>query len=493
MTNQNSCVLAFDFGASSGRAILGRFDGKTISLEEVHRFSNDPVAFNGTLYWDTLRQFFEIKQGLMKAAQIASFESVGIDTWGVDFGLLDKDGYLLEMPAHYRDGRTEGMDALFDKRLGEGVLYKRTGIASMFFNTVYQLVSLAEKRPELLRRAETALLMPDLFAYFLCGVKGSEYSIASTTSLMDPRTKAWVAEIFRQAGVSEKLFPAVVPAGSVAGPMLPELADELHMRPVPVIRVASHDTASAVVSVPASEKDYIYISSGTWSLMGVEADEPLMDEASRKMNFTNEGGYGGKIRYLKNIMGLWLIQETRRQFRRDGKDLSYADMERAALAKSAFRCFIDADELIFAPPGNMPERIRQRCRETGQFVPEDEGDVVRCIYESLAMKYRVTKEKIERLRGKSYGYLHVVGGGTKDGLLCQFTANACGVPVIAGPIEATATGNIAVQLLSLGAIKDLADARRIIAASFETKSYEPKNQTSWDEAYARYRKLFPDA
>lgn len=483
-------VLAFDFGASSGRAILGHFDGERIELQEVHRFSNDPVSLNGTLYWDTLRQLFEIKQGLTKAHHASKFESVGIDTWGVDFGLLDEKGYLLESPVHYRDQRTDAAKKSIEQMLDDDSLYKRTGISLMFYNTLYQLHALATQRPELLERAKTALLMPDLFAYFLSGVPQSEYSIASTTSLLNPWERQWDRELFEKIGVSPDLFPPVVPSGTIAGELSAELREELGLEAAKVIRVASHDTASAVVSVPASEKDYIYISSGTWSLMGIESPEPLINEETAKLRYTNEGGYGGQIRYLKNIMGLWLIQETRRQWIREGLELSYADMERAALDQPAFQSFIDTDELIFAPPGDMPGRIRQRCRETGQPVPETVGAVVRCIYESLALKYRATKENIESIAKKRFGHIHVVGGGTKDGLLSQFTADASGSRVVAGPIEATAMGNIAVQLMSLGAIKDREEARAVIRRSFEPKVYDPQNTEQWDEAFARYKKLF---
>lgn len=483
-------VLAFDFGASSGRAMLGRFDGERITLEEVHRFGNDPVYVNGTLYWDTLRQLFEIKQGLTKAKHTAPFASIGIDTWGVDFGLLDAKGNLLENAVHYRDQRTKTAIADVGALISDEELYRRTGIQFMYFNTIYQLFALSRQRPELLERADCALLTPDLMCYFLTGSRQSEYSIASTTALIDPWTRQWDGELLRRIGVKPDLFPPVVPAGTVAAPLSEAVCEELGLEPVPVIRVASHDTASAVVSVPATEEHFIYISSGTWSLMGIESGEPMITEETARLNYTNEGGYGGKIRYLKNIMGLWLIQEVRRQWIREGLSLSYADMEREALTKPAFVSFIDPDDLIFAPPGNMPRRIRQRCEETNQPVPQDVGAVVRCIYESLALKYRDTKENIEGVVGRRFRAMHVVGGGTKDGLLSQFTANACNAKVVAGPIEATAMGNCAVQLMALGRIKDLGEARRIIRASFDTKHYEPQDTRAWDEAFVRYKKIW---
>lgn len=483
-------VLAFDFGASSGRAMLGHFDGERIILEEVHRFSNDPVMLNGTLFWDTLRQLYEIKQGLVKAKNMGRFDSVGIDTWGVDFGLLDEKGYLLENAVHYRDARTATAVGDVAEIIPGEDLYGKTGIQFIYFNTIYQLYALSKQRPELLDRADCALLTPDLMAYFLTGSKQSEYSIASTTALLNPWTKQWDKELFERIGINPNLFPEVVPSGSIAANLSEDLCRELGIPSVPVIRVASHDTASAVVSVPAKKKDFIYISSGTWSLMGIESDQPLINELTSKLNFTNEGGYGGKTRYLKNIMGLWLIQEVRRHWIREGLELSYGDMEREALLKPAFVSFIDPDDLIFAPPGDMPGRIQQRCEETGQPVPYEVGAIVRCIYESLALKYRSTKEKIEQVVGRTFPTMHVVGGGTKDGLLSQFTANACNAQVIAGPIEATAMGNCAVQLMATGHIRDLAHAREVISNSFATQFYEPKETATWDEAYERYVKIW---
>ncbi|HHT44193.1 MAG TPA: rhamnulokinase [Fastidiosipila sp.] len=484
-------ALAFDFGASSGRAMLGRFDGEAIDLQEIHRFQNDPVLLHGTLYWDALRLFHEMQQGLLTAKHEGTIDSIGIDTWGVDFGLLDEYGRLLENPIHYRDSRTDGMVEELAGKMSESALYKKTGTEPMQINTIYQLLSLAKNRPELLARAETALMMPDLFAYFLTKEKGSEYTISSSSGLLDPHAKAWNKELFQLIGVKPDLFPAVVMPGTKAGLLSEEISAQLGIDRVPVYRVTSHDTASAVLAVPAEKDDYIYISSGTWSLMGIESDEPLLDEESQKIRYTNEGAYGGKIHYLKNIMGLWFIQESRRQWIREGKTLSYADMERLALEKPAFVSFVDPDDPRFSAPGDMPNRIREVCQETGQPVPEDEGEVVRVIYESLAMKYRRTKEKLEGVTKRAFSQIHVVGGGTKDGLLSQFTANATNTTVVAGPIEATALGNIAVQLLAEKKLKSVKEARAVIANSFNTLTYEPENQKAWDEAYDRYSRIFP--
>ena len=344
-------VLAFDLGASSGRAILGTFDGERITLEEVHRFSNDPVMLHGTLYWDTLRLFHEIKQGLLAAHHRGGFASVGIDTWGVDFGLIDASDKLLENPIHYRDRRTEAAIEKLKDLISPTDLFKRTGIEPTFFNTIYQLYSLVTQRPELLARAETALLTPDLLAWFLTGVKGSEYCIASTTGLLNPWTRTWDNDLFKKLGLPENLFPPVVPPGTIAANLGDDVCHELGIEPVPVIRIASHDTASAVAAVPAAEKDLIYISSGTWSAMGIESSEPLISEESIRLMYTNEGGYDGKIRFLKNIMGLWLIQEASRQWMREGQNLSYADLARLALDKPALVSFIDTDDLRLSPQG----------------------------------------------------------------------------------------------------------------------------------------------
>lgn len=489
MTNKKQ-LLAFDFGASSGRAMLGTFDGTKIELQEIHRFSNDPVMVNGTLYWDVLRLFHEIKQGLIKAKPFGKIDSLGVDTWGVDFGLLDDRGDLLANPVHYRDTRTQGMMEEVFKRIPKQELYDRTGIQFIFFSSIFQFMSLKLNRPDLLERAECALFMPDLFLYLLTGRRKAEYTIASTTQLMDPKQGDWAYDIIERLGLPRKLFCTLEDAGTSALPLSAELCEELGIEAIPTVAVTSHDTASAVVSVPAREEDFIYISSGTWSLMGIESDTPLINELSYRYNFTNEGGFGRKTRFLKNIMGLWLIQESRRQWIREGIEVSYADMEREALSCKPFQCLIDPDDLSLATPGNMPRRIRHLCEQTGQYVPQSMGEVVRCIYESLALKYRVTKEQIEEVSGRSYPVLHVVGGGTKDGLLSQFTANATNSKVVAGPIEATALGNMAVQLLGQGELNSLQDARRVIAASFDLKQYEPRDSAAWEAALLQYKSLY---
>lgn len=482
-------VLAFDFGASSGRAILGTFDGGIIRMEEIHRFSNDPVNVCGVFHWDVLRLFYEIKQGITKAVHAGGFDAIGIDTWGVDFGLIDKRGHLLNNPVHYRDTRTVGMIEKVCEVIPKEELYNSTGIQIAAINTLYQLAYLQQNEPEQLAQADKLLLMPDLFAYFLTGVTRAEYSEASTTQCLNPKTGDWAYELLDRLNIPRRLFPPIVDAGDTYGLLSDEICEELGAPKVPVIAVATHDTGSAVVAVPSQEKDFIFISCGTWSLFGTELQAPVINETSFKFNLTNEGGFGRTTRFLKNIMGLWLIQESRRQWIREGENVTFADLEREALACEPFRCFINPDDDSFVSPGNLPKRVQEFCQRTGQYVPQTRGEIMRCIYESLAMKYRYTFHAIREVTGLEYTSIHMIGGGTKDRLLCQMAADACATHVIAGPIEATATGNIAVQLIALGEIADLKEARKVIAASEQPKFYEPVDTAAYDAAYARFEKL----
>lgn len=479
-------VLAFDFGASSGRAIIGSFDNGKISLQEIHRFSNDPVKVNGTLYWDVLRLLHEIKQGIVKAKMAGGFDSIGIDTWGVDFGLIDKDGRLLENPVHYRDPRTAGLVEEAFKTIPKEKLYKITGIQFMELNTLFQLISLRRQRPELLERADKMLFMPDLLAYFLTGKMCAEYSIASTSQLIDIENRTWSKELLEAFDIPESLFAPLVQPGTVLGELTDEICEELGVDKVPVISVCGHDTQSAITAVPCPEGDFAFLSSGTWSLFGTELKTPIVDETSLKINITNEGGIDGTIGLLKNIIGLWLIQESRRQWQREGQDYSYAELEKLALKEEPFKCFIDPDAPEFTPQGNIPRRVQEFCKKTGQYVPQSVGEIMRCIYESLAMKYRLTFEKLCDCTNKDYPVIHVIGGGTKDGLLCQMTANSCDRTVKAGPIEATVMGNVAVQFMSDGTIKDVAHARQAVADSETLKVYNPENADEWKQAYPRF-------
>ncbi len=482
-------VLAFDFGASSGRAMLATYENGKITMEDIHRFSNDPVSLNGTLYWDTLRLMFEIKESIKKASVKGGFDCIGIDTWGVDFGLLDSKGNLVQNPVHYRDGRNDGMMEEVFKIIPSNDLYAATGIQFMQFNTIFQLYSLKKYYPEILERAKKLLFTPDLFAYFLTGQAKTEYTIASTSQLLDAKKRDWDFDIINKLGLPEDIFQPISKPGEMYGNLSESICAELGVEPVPVVMCASHDTASAVAAVPATDKDFIYVSCGTWSLFGTELSEPLLDEKAFNYNFTNEGGIEGSIRYLKNIMGLWLIQESRRFWNRGGKDLSYADLEKQALATTPFKSFIDTDYIDFMKPGDLPNKVAKFCERTGQEVPSSVGETMRCIYESLALKYRLTFDQIKDCSEKDFAKIHIVGGGTKDGLLCQMASNACAVPVVAGPKEATVLGNIAVQLVATGEIENCYEARKVVANSEETKEFFPTDVELWEAAYQRYKKI----
>ena len=387
MSDKKKQVLAFDFGGGSGRAILGTLKNGEIRMEEVHRFSNDPVIINGTMYWDTLRHFFEIKQGIVKAKQKGGFESLGIDTWGVDFGLLDEHGDLLESAVHYRDDRTIGMQEEVFKAISKEEVYNLTGNQFENFNTIFQLYSLVQKRPWILERADTLLLTPDLFNYFLTGEKKAEYTMASTTQLMDAKNKVWSDRILDALRIPKKLLPEIVPSGTVVGTLRSSICEELGVESAKVIAIAGHDTQSAVVSVPTQEEDFIFISCGTWSLFGTELKEPVIAKESFELNVSNEGGYGRTYNFLKNIIGLWLAQESRRQWIREGKEYGFGELEQMAQEAEPFQSFIDPDSPEFNTTGDIPGRIRAFCERTGQKVPETIGDIMCCINQSLALKY----------------------------------------------------------------------------------------------------------
>ena len=484
-------MLAIDLGASSGRGIVGSFDGEKLTLRENHRFSNDPMYVNGRFTWDILRIYFEIKNSITKTIIDGDdIASMGIDTWGVDYGMVDKNGRLMANPIHYRDTRTENVTDYVKGFVSPEEIYNVTGIQAIDFNTLNQLAVEKRDNAEGFDRADKILFIPDLLNYFLTGKMATEYTIASTGMILDANSRKISAELISKLGIPESKFAPMVEPGTNLGALLPSITEEVGKNRIQVYTTASHDTASAVIAVPAKGKDFIYISSGTWSLMGAELDAPLINDATRAANFTNEGGAQGTIRFLKNIMGLWIIQESRRQWKREGKDYSFAQMETWAKECTPFRSLINVDYKTFNTPGNMPEKIRDYCRMTGQPVPESVGEVVRCIYESLALKYRYTVETIVKLQGKPANMINVVGGGTKDKFLSQMTADACGIPVCAGPEEATAIGNLVMQAIAQGEIKDLAQAREVVANSFEMKHYQPcAEREAWDEAYERFCKL----
>lgn len=488
--------LALDLGASGGRAIIGRFDGERLALEEAHRFANGPVtlpgAFGPSLHWNTVGLFEHIKHGLARAVQTcgaAGLVSLGIDTWGVDFGLLDAQGELLGLPYHYRDSRTDGMLEAAFRRVPRAEIFARTGIQFMQLNTLFQLLAMAVRGSPLLGVAKTLLMTPDLLNYWLTGQAVSERTIASTSQMLDPHRPAWATGLLEQLGIPTHYLPPLVEAGTALGDLLPAVIAETGARGVQVVAPGCHDTASAVVAVPAEGEDHAYLSSGTWSLMGVEAATPVIDARSLAFNFTNEGGVGGAIRLLKNITGLWVIQECRRAWAKEGAVLAWDEIVRLAQAAPSFAAAIDVDAGEFQAPGDMPARIQAYCAATGQAVPSDRGTIARVVFESLALKYRGTLEMLEQLTGRSIGVLHIVGGGTQNRLLSQFAANAIGRPVVAGPIEATAAGNILVQMLATGAISSLAEGRAVIRRSFGTETFQPRDAAAWHDAYTKFSKL----
>lgn len=485
-------LLAFDFGASSGRAMLGTFDGEKLELTEIHRFLNEPVEINGTLYWDVLRLFHELKQGLLKAQQQGhtDISAIGIDTWGVDYGLLNKNGDLLANPVHYRDARTNGIMEESFQIMPMEEQYARSGLQFMQFNTLFQLLAVQKAEPGLLEQADKALFIPDLFAYFLTGNKVCEQTIASTSQLCDPATHEFDFGLFERFGLRKDLFAEMVKPGTKAGILQPSIVQELGLKYNPaVISVAQHDTASAVMAVPAASDRFAYISSGTWSLLGSETARPYTDDAAAQLNFTNEGGYNDTTRLLKNIMGLWIIQECKRQWDRQGEVYSFGELADLAANHEPLRCFIDPDDDVFLAPNGMVDRIKQYCKQTGQYVPQTHGEVARCVYESLAMKYRMSLEGLESILGYSLPVLHVVGGGGQNKALCQYTANAIKRPVVAGPVEATAIGNLMCQLIAMGDVKDIHQARAIIADSFESVEYQPECTALWDEKYEVFKNI----
>jgi len=480
--------LAFDLGAESGRAVIGFFDGEKVRLEDVHRFANQPVRLLDTLYWDTLRLFAELKRGLAMAVTThgAEFEGIGIDTWGVDFGLLGKDDVLLGNPRHYRDHATDGMLEIAFGIVPRAEIYQRTGIQFMQINSLYQLLSMQRAESPLLDAAQTLFFTPDLLNFWFTGVKTTEFSIASTSQMVDPNTRNWATDLIRKFGLSPHLFTDIVSPGTRIGPIRADIATEAGCGPIPVFAPGEHDTASAVIAVPASTPDYAYISSGTWSLMGIETPEPRISEATLQANFTNEGGACGTIRFLKNIMGLWLVQECRRTWARQGHDHSYADLTALAAEAPAFGPLIEPDDPAFLAPDDMIAAMHAFCTRTGQTPPDSIGATVRCCLESLALKYRWTLEKLESFRWKRIETIHIVGGGTQNRLLCQLAADATNRTVIAGPVEATAIGNVLMQALGRGHISSLDQARAIVRRSFDLETYPPSpNRDAWETAYAR--------
>jgi len=490
--------LAFDLGAESGRALLGILGDGQLQLEEIHRFANPTGRMSHHLHWNLLAQWEELKTGLRLAARQGGAEGkprpihgIGVDTWGVDFGLLDADGAILGNPFHYRDPWTEGVMEQAFARVAREEIFGRTGIQFMRFNTLFQLIALRQHRPHLLESARKLLFMPDLFNYLFTGRRKSELSIASTSQMIDPRTQTWSRDLLNPFDLPDRILPELIPGASVIGPLSDDVAGECEVETIPVLAPGCHDTASAVAAVPAASgrEDWCYISSGTWSLMGVELPAPIINAQSLAYAYTNEIGVGGRIRFLKNIMGLWLVQECRRHWSRQGQEHTYAELTTMAQEARTAGTVLNPDYAPFMTPGEMPLKIEDFCRQTRQTPPATPGEFVRLCLEGLALTYRRTLEGLEEILDRKIATIHIVGGGTQNALLNQMTADATGRAVVAGPVEATAIGNILAQAMAVGRLESLDEARALVAASFPVQRYEPRDSQSWNAAYARYREL----
>jgi rhamnulokinase len=485
---------AIDLGAESGRVLTGLFDGKKLQLEEAHRFPNTPVragTLSGSaLHWDVLRLWNDIQEGLSKArAAHGELNGIGVDTWGVDFGLLDVEGQLLGNPVHYRDARNDGMMEKAFETVPRAELFRRTGLQFMPFNSLYQLLALKTAGSPQLEIAKSLLFMPDLLNYWLTGTRAAEYTIASTSQMLDAHKRSWDEGLLSKLGLPSKILPNIIAPGTVIGSLRDEVAAATGLdKSTRVIAPGCHDTASAVAAVPFERANGAYLSSGTWSLMGIELEEPLINDRVAELNFTNEGGVGGKIRFLKNIAGLWLVQECRRTWLREGHEYSYAELTELASQAQGFGAVIEPDDAAFTAPRSMPKAIEDYCGKTGQQTPATGGEFVRTCLESLALKYRWTLEKLEELRGERLEVLHIVGGGTQNKLLSQLTADAIGRPVVAGPVEATAAGNILTQAMARGELNGLDQVRAVVRDSFTVETYEPRSELAaqWDDCYEKF-------
>ncbi len=484
MTDNPLRMVAVDLGAESGRAVVGSFDGERLALEDVHRFPNVPVTLAGTLHWDFLRLFGEVTAGLRRAAAGGPVASVGVDTWGVDFGLLDARGRLLANPVHYRDRRTEGMPDHAFAVVPREEIYAATGIQFMPINTLYQLYSMVRAGDPLLGQADRLLMMADLFHHFLAGTAVAEYTNASTSQCLDPVARDWARPLLARFGIPTGILPPIVAPGTVLGAVRADVAAETGLRDARVVAPGSHDTASAVVGAPLAGPTTAFLSSGTWSLIGLEVPAPVITDVTLAANLTNEGGVEGTVRLLRNVVGLWLVQESRRALWPAGDAPSYEELATLAGTAPAFTAFIDPDDERFLRPGDLPARVRAFCAETGQPVPGDDGTLIRVILESLALRYAVAVGELARASGHPVEEIQVVGGGSNHRLLCRLTAGATGLPLRAGPVEATASGNLCVQAIAAGELASVAEARALIARSFPVTAYEPEGD--WTEARARF-------
>lgn len=481
--------FAVDLGATSGRTILGTIADGRMNFRELTRFPNHIIETNGHFYWDIYALYQEIVDGLkVVAAEEIKIESIGIDTWGVDFVCIGPDGELLRQPYCYRDPHTEGAQEEFFRRIPRNEVYKMTGIQFMNFNTLFQLDTMNRNRSSVLPMADKILFIPDALSYMLTGEMVTEYTIASTSQMINPTTKQWESALLKELGLDESRFGRFVFPGTKIGTLSPNVQKQTGLGEIPVIAVAGHDTASAVAAVPAEDHNFAYLSSGTWSLMGIETDRPLTGEESFRLNFTNEGGVEGTIRFLKNICGMWLLERCRKEWQAT-KNYSYPELIDAALAVPAFRSLINPDAPCFANPVNMIDAIRTYCRETGQPIPQTHGELTRCIFESLALRYRQVLESLQSLSTFPIERLYIIGGGSQNNLLNTFTANAIGLPVVAGLSEATAIGNIMLQAKAIGVVNSIETMRRMICNSVEVSTFLPEEQSLWEEGYRKYNIL----
>lgn len=483
--------LAIDLGAGSGRVIAGETDLKDLRLQEIHRFDNPGTDLPGGSHWNILGLFRHIQDGLRVAAERYGkrIVSIGIDTWGCDFGLLDTHGRLLGLPHQYRDPRHEGMPERMHGLMPEVEIYRHTGITTNFYNSSLHLLAEQTLPSPALESAETLLFIPDLLSYWLCGHRAVERTVASTSQLLDPATGEWAWPVIDALNLPRRIFGRIVEPGTILGPLRDEVAAFTGLHGVPVVATASHDTAAAVAGIPMEGQDQLWLSSGTWSIMGLETPAPILTDAAFAARACNELGVERSVRFLKNIAGLWLIQECRRQWQLDGENLSYAELALLADEAESHTAFIDPDDPVFAAPGDMPAKIQDFCRRTGQPVPETKGRILRVATESLALKYRVVLERFEALSGKRFNRLHAGGGGIQNAALAQATADAANLEVIAGPVEATSCGNIVVQMVATGHLPDLAAGRRLIRDSFEFKTYAPRQPEAWSAACVRFKSM----
>ncbi len=488
--------LAVDIGGSSGRVVAGEFDGQAVALEEVYRFENGGTAANERMYWDMLKQWEHIVTGVSAANDRYGqrIVSLGLDTWGVDFGLLGRNDELISNPFHYRDPQLDGILEWAFERVSREEIFSQTGLQFMEINSLFQLLALQRRESPILEFAEHLLMIPDLFNWLLTGEKVNEFTNATTTQLLNPCTGEWAVGLMDQFGLPARILGDIALPGTKLGKLRPSVSKEIGNAELEVVLPGTHDTASAVMAVPSTEPlsnqpNWCYISSGTWSLMGVEVASPIINDRCLELNFTNEGGVGGSVRVLKNITGLWIVQQCRQAWLEEGHKYSWDQLVELAAASTPLQSFIDPDHSSFGNPELMPQAIQQFCRDTNQIVPETPGAIIRCALESLALKYHSVLGMLELLTGSAIEVVHIVGGGTQNKLLCQMTADACQRRVIAGPVEATATGNLLVQLIANGAVASVAEARQIVTNSFPVETYIPAATSDWGEAATRFADL----